>query len=64
MSTIWLIDTFFFQCVFEVDKEKGLTLIELAEGVKVEDILVSTGCEFNVSPNLKRMGDITEAMNE
>lgn len=59
-----LIDTFFFQCVFEVDKEKGLTLIELAEGVKVEDILVSTGCEFNVSPNLKRMGDITEAMNE
>lgn len=55
---------FFFQCVFEVDKEKGLTLTELAEGVKVEDILVSTGCEFNVSPNIKRMGDITEVMNE
>ncbi|XP_045446175.1 succinyl-CoA:3-ketoacid coenzyme A transferase 1, mitochondrial [Melitaea cinxia] len=52
------------KCVFEVDKEKGLTLTELAEGVKVEDILVSTGCEFNVSPNIKRMGDITEVMNE
>ncbi|XP_050343118.1 succinyl-CoA:3-ketoacid coenzyme A transferase 1, mitochondrial [Nymphalis io] len=54
------------KCVFEVDKEKGLTLTELAEGVKVEDILVSTGCEFNVAPNVKKMGDITqiEATNE
>ncbi|XP_063839626.1 succinyl-CoA:3-ketoacid coenzyme A transferase 1, mitochondrial [Ostrinia nubilalis] len=48
------------KCVFEVDKEKGLILTELADGVTVEDILVSTGCEFNVSPDLKKMGDITE----
>ncbi|CAB3242947.1 unnamed protein product [Arctia plantaginis] len=48
------------KCVFEVDKEKGLTLTELADGVTVEDIVVSTGCEFNVSPQLKKMGDVTK----
>ncbi|GLV34169.1 Succinyl-CoA:3-ketoacid CoA transferase [Carabus blaptoides fortunei] len=42
--------------VFEVDKEKGLTLIEIAEGLGVEDIIASTGCEFAVSDNLKPMG--------
>ncbi|KAG6446432.1 succinyl-CoA:3-ketoacid coenzyme A transferase 1, mitochondrial [Manduca sexta] len=47
------------KCVFEIDKEKGLTLTELAEGVKVEDIIVSVGCEFSVSPKLKVMGDVT-----
>lgn len=49
-----------FQCVFEVDKEKGLTLIEMAEGVTIEDIVVSTGCEFAVAPKLKKMGDVTQ----
>ncbi|CAH0627067.1 unnamed protein product [Chrysodeixis includens] len=48
------------KCVFEVDKEKGLTLTELADGVTVEDVLVSTGCEFNVAPKIKKMGDITK----
>lgn len=48
------------KCVFEVDKENGLTLTELADGVKVEDIVVSTGSEFNVSPKLKKMGDVTK----
>ncbi|XP_045513495.1 succinyl-CoA:3-ketoacid coenzyme A transferase 1, mitochondrial [Pieris brassicae] len=48
------------KCVMEVDKEKGLILTELAEGVKVEDIVASVGCEFNVSTNLKKMGDITQ----
>lgn len=51
---------FLFQCVFEIDKEKGLTLTELADGVSVEDVLVSTGCEFDVAPELKKMGDITQ----
>ncbi|RVE51158.1 hypothetical protein evm_004123 [Chilo suppressalis] len=48
------------KCVFEVDKESGLTLTEIADGLTVEDIIVSTGCEFNVSPKLKKIGDITE----
>lgn len=51
---------FLFQCVFEVDKEKGLTLTELADGVSVEDVLVSTGCEFDVASELKKMGDVTQ----
>lgn len=44
--------------MFEVDKEKGLTLIELADGCKVEDIITSTGCEFAVAPELKIMGQV------
>jgi len=36
------------KCVFEVNKEDGLTLIELAEGVEIPDIISSTGCEFKV----------------
>lgn len=43
------------KCVFEVNKEEGLTLIELAEGVEIIDILNSTGCEFKVSDDLKTM---------
>ena len=42
-----------FQCVFKVDPERGLILTELADGVTVEDIVVSTGCEFEVSLNIK-----------
>nr|CAI5850218.1 unnamed protein product [Callosobruchus analis] len=59
--------------VFEVDKENevygvylldgtflllGLTLIELAEGVGIEDVLTSTGCNFQVAEDLKPMGQI------
>lgn len=51
------------KCVFEVDKEKGLILTELADGVKVEDIVVSTGCDFEVASNIKKMGDVTEIDN-
>jgi len=43
------------KCVFEVNKETGLTLIELAPGVEVPEILNSTGCEFAISENLKPM---------
>jgi len=45
--------------VFEVSKESGLTLIEIAEGVTVQDVIDSTGCSFNVSGDLKPMGQIT-----
>ena len=38
--------------VFDVDFTKGLTLIEHAEGVSVEDIKSKTGAPFEVSENL------------
>uniref|UniRef100_A0A5F9CGS1 Succinyl-CoA:3-ketoacid-coenzyme A transferase n=1 Tax=Oryctolagus cuniculus TaxID=9986 RepID=A0A5F9CGS1_RABIT len=47
------------KAVFDVDKKKGLTLIELWEGLTVEDIQKSTGCDFAVSPKLMPMQQIT-----
>lgn len=41
-----------------MDKEAGLTLIEIAEDTTIEDVLTSTGCEFSVSPDLKKIGQI------
>jgi len=41
--------------VFEVAKGKGLTLIEHAEGVTVDEIRSKTGAAFSVSPSLKVM---------
>lgn len=38
-----------------MDPEVGLTLIEIAEDVQIEDIIASTGCEFNVADDLKPM---------
>ena len=38
--------------VFEVNKDEGLTLIEKAEGLSVEDIKEKTEAPFKVSPNL------------
>lgn len=46
------------KAVFNVHPENGLTLIEIAEGVGVEDILASTGCNFQVADDLKPMGQI------
>lgn len=46
------------QAVFNVDKEEGLTLIEIGEDATIEDIITSTGCEFNVSPDLKKIGQV------
>ncbi|XP_054275593.1 succinyl-CoA:3-ketoacid coenzyme A transferase 1, mitochondrial [Macrosteles quadrilineatus] len=46
------------KCVFEVDPESGLTLTELAEGVEVAEIVQSTGCEFQVSPDLRPMQQV------
>lgn len=44
--------------MFQVNNDAGLTLIEIADGVKMEDILMSTGCNFEVSPDLKPMGQM------
>ncbi|KAG0634092.1 hypothetical protein HOY80DRAFT_1140946 [Tuber brumale] len=41
--------------VFDVDFEKGLTLIEIAEGVEVDEIRAKTGAPFAVSDGLKPM---------
>lgn len=41
--------------VFECDKSKGLILSEIADGVTVEQVKSSTGCNVNVSDNLKPM---------
>jgi len=46
------------KAVFTVDKESGLTLTEIGEDVAIEEIITSTGCEFEVSPDLKKMGQI------
>lgn len=43
------------QGVFDVDAENGLTLIELGQDISIEDVITSTGCEFQVSPELKTM---------
>ncbi|RYH30015.1 hypothetical protein EON65_06570 [archaeon] len=40
--------------VFEVG-DKGLTLLEFAEGVTVEEIRAKTGASFAVSDNLRPM---------
>uniref|UniRef100_H2Y8X0 Succinyl-CoA:3-ketoacid-coenzyme A transferase n=1 Tax=Ciona savignyi TaxID=51511 RepID=H2Y8X0_CIOSA len=42
-------------CVFNVDKDTGLTLIEIADGVTVDEVKQATGCEINVAENLQIM---------
>ncbi|XP_075235912.1 succinyl-CoA:3-ketoacid CoA transferase [Lycorma delicatula] len=46
------------KAVFTVHPEVGLTLIEIADSIEVPEILMSTGCNFQVSPDLKPMGQI------
>lgn len=46
------------KAVFEVEKGVGLTLVEVAEGFTVDDIIACTGAKFSVSPNVKTMGQI------
>ncbi|XP_054254180.1 succinyl-CoA:3-ketoacid coenzyme A transferase 1, mitochondrial isoform X2 [Indicator indicator] len=46
------------KAVFDVDKKKGLTLVEIWEGLTVDDIKKSTGCDFTVSPKLIPMRQI------
>ncbi|CAM5113288.1 unnamed protein product [Eretmochelys imbricata] len=47
------------KAVFDVDKKKGLTLIEIWEGLSVDEIKKSTGCDFTVAPNLIPMRQIS-----
>lgn len=58
MEILLLVLLFFLQGVFEVNKESGLTLIEIAEGIEVPELIMSTGCSFEVSPDLKKMGQV------
>ena len=41
--------TFHLQGVFDVSSEKGLHLIEIADGISVQDIVEATEAEFTVS---------------
>lgn len=41
-------------CVFDVD-EQGLIMIEIADGISVDDVKKATACDFRVSPNLVPM---------
>lgn len=41
--------------VFDVKRGEGITLIERAPGVTVEEIRASTGCAFSVSPALREI---------
>ena len=40
-------------CVFKVNKGEGLLLIELNDGVTLEEVKAKTGCEFAVDPALR-----------
>jgi len=46
--------------VFTVDKEAGLTLTEIADGIGVEDLIAATGCDFEVSADLKPMVQVPD----
>uniref|UniRef100_A0A673N6Y6 Succinyl-CoA:3-ketoacid coenzyme A transferase 1, mitochondrial-like n=1 Tax=Sinocyclocheilus rhinocerous TaxID=307959 RepID=A0A673N6Y6_9TELE len=46
------------KAVFDVDKSKGLTLIEIWEGLTPDDIKACTGTEFEVSKDLRPMQQI------
>ncbi|XP_060659536.1 succinyl-CoA:3-ketoacid-coenzyme A transferase, mitochondrial [Drosophila nasuta] len=46
------------KAVFQVEKGVGLTLIEVAEGFTVDDIIACTGAKFSVSPNVTQMRQI------
>ncbi|EFA09594.1 succinyl-CoA:3-ketoacid coenzyme A transferase 1, mitochondrial [Tribolium castaneum] len=46
------------KAVFEIDQTKGLTLVEIADEVTEEDVKKATACKFEVSKDLKKMGQI------
>ena len=41
--------------MFDVDFKEGLTLIEHAEGISVDEIRAKTEAPFKISPDLKPM---------
>lgn len=42
-------------CVFDVNHSEGLTLVELVDGVTVDEIRSKTGAEFKVAEDIKPM---------
>ena len=42
-------------CVFDVDFSKGLTLVELADGVTIDEVKSKTGAPFEVAEDVKPM---------
>ena len=47
------------KAVFDADSKKGLTLIELWEGLTVDDIKKSTGCDFTVSVSMNKSSHLS-----
>lgn len=45
----------FSKCVFDVDFATGLTLIEIADGVTVDEVKSKTEAPFHVAEDLKPM---------
>lgn len=41
--------------VFDFDREGGMTLVEIAPGVTVDEVVANTGCDFLVADDLKEM---------
>ena len=41
--------------MFDVDFTEGLTLIEVADGVTVEEVTAKTGADFKVADEVKPM---------
>lgn len=46
------------KAVFTVDKDKGLTLIEIAPDVNMEQLVASTGCPFKISHEITSMKQV------
>ena len=44
--------------MFDVEKEHGLTLREIGEGVGVEEVRAATGCTFKVAEDLQPMKQV------
>jgi len=45
----------YLQCVFDVDFATGLTLVEIADGVTVDEVKSKTEAPFQVAKDLKPM---------
>lgn len=46
------------KAVFNVDKEAGMELIEIADGITIEELVAATDAEFTIAEDLKPMQQI------
>jgi 3-oxoacid CoA-transferase len=46
------------KAVFSVDKEKGLTLTEIAPDITMEELISATGCTFQIADDLIPMKQV------